>query len=205
MALNWTMLDPDRSPIPLPDENVVESVDNGTAELTLIMPDPTPPRGNMPSGGSGGVGSKWKEWGNLWLTDQRLIFVSSKLPAATPTLTPPTQLDTLTIPLPSITSTSFTQPLLASNYLALDVKPSEGGSLVPGTKAEIRLKDRPMFQFVARLEKVRERAIYMKRESVDESADQLPLYSAPAGTSSVTRRAPAPPIGADEAPPGYDA
>lgn len=60
------------------------------------------------------------------------------------------------------------QPTFAANYLAIDVKPSPGGGLSEGTKAEIRLKDQAMFGFVSTLEKLRERALYMKREAAME-------------------------------------
>jgi hypothetical protein len=58
--------------------------------------------------------------------------------------------------------------MLGANYLAFSIKATPGGGLTEGTTAEIRLNDRAMFQFVSLLEKARERAIFMKRQSVDE-------------------------------------
>ena len=57
------------------------------------------------------------------------------------------------------------QPTFSANYLAIDIKPSPGGGLSEGTKAEIRFKDQGMFSFVSALEKSRERALFMKREA----------------------------------------
>ena len=44
--------------------------------------------------------------------------------------------------------------------------------MTEGTKAEVRLKDRGLYQLVGVLEKTRERAIYMKRQAESE-ADTL--------------------------------
>ena len=81
-------------------------------------------------------------------------------------------LDSLSVPLSSILATNFEQPLFASNFLGFDIKPSANGGLTAGTKAELRLKDRGLFEFVSTLEKTREKAIYMKRQ-VDSEADTL--------------------------------
>jgi WW domain-binding protein 2 len=81
MALNWTMLKPDRTPEPLPGELTIMTVEPG-AEVSLAVPD-TPPTGSSPSGGSGGA-RKLNGTGKLYLTDQRVRFsvadsVSEKL------------------------------------------------------------------------------------------------------------------------------
>ena len=57
MALNWTMLDAHRAPVPLPDEMFIRTVESGP-EITLVIPG-TPER-------------KLKEPGRLWLTDKRV-------------------------------------------------------------------------------------------------------------------------------------
>jgi len=69
MALNWTMLSPDRIPVPLPGELMIMTVESG-AEVSVIIPD-VPPAGTSTSGGSGG-GRKLNETGKLFLTDQRV-------------------------------------------------------------------------------------------------------------------------------------
>lgn len=69
MALNWTMLNADRAPVPLPYETIIRSIDSG-ADIVLSIPD-IPPTGSTGSGGSGGV-KKLKDTGRLWLTDQRV-------------------------------------------------------------------------------------------------------------------------------------
>ncbi|KAF8270943.1 hypothetical protein EI94DRAFT_1797547 [Lactarius quietus] len=183
MALNWTMLNPNRTPVPLPNEMMIITVDSG-ADVSLSIPD-APPTGPATAGGSGGE-RKLKGIGKLLLTDQRLIFVSEIDGGST-------GFNTLTLPLPSILSTRFEQPYLASNYLYIDIRPSPDGGLKPGTNAEIRLKNQAMFQFVSLLEKTRERAIYMRRQLQDEE-DTLPVYASPSRGGGT-------PI---DAPPGYD-
>lgn len=49
----------------------------------------------------------------------------------------------------------YTQPFFGGNYIALDIKPAEGGGLTEGAKGEIRFKDKGIFEFLGTLEKVR--------------------------------------------------
>ena len=72
------------------------------------------------------------------------------------------------MPLASILSTKFEQPFLGQNYLIVEIKPAADGGLTNGTKAEIRLRDKGLFEFASSLDKTRERAIYMKRSGADE-------------------------------------
>ncbi|KAF9448959.1 hypothetical protein P691DRAFT_774992 [Macrolepiota fuliginosa MF-IS2] len=173
MALNWTMLTPNRSPVPLPNEMTITTVDPGV-ELSLVVPD-APPSGSTLAGGSGGL-RKLKAVGKIWLTDQRFIFTSDTK----------NTLDSLSVPLHAILSTKFEQPTFSGNFLSLEVKPSVGGGLTEGTKAEVRFKDRAMFEFVSLLEKTRERAIYMRRQIADEAEEGLPTYTLPAESSTAS-------------------
>ncbi|KAI9467318.1 hypothetical protein BJY52DRAFT_1201621 [Lactarius psammicola] len=197
MALNWTMLNPNRTPVPLPNEITIMTVDSG-AEVSLTIPD-TLPTASATSGGSGGE-RKLKDIGKLFLTDQRLIFVSENDSGSS-------GFNTLTLLLPSILSTRFEQPYLGSNYLSIDIRPSPDGGLTSGTNAEIRLKNQGIFQFVSSLEKTRERAVYMKRQIQDEEdippcanhiTSLFPAYASPQQGPS---RGGGTPI---DAPPGYD-
>jgi WW domain-binding protein 2 len=68
--------------------------------------------------------------------------------------------------------------MFGSNYLYFEIKPSSGGGLTDGTNVELRFKNRAMFEFVALLEKTRERAIYMKRQAAQaEDEDGLRAFS----------------------------
>lgn len=140
---------------------------------------------------------------------------------APPAQTGPDSFSSLSIPLTSILSTKFEQPYFGQNFLVIEIKPSPEGGLTHGTKAELRFKDKAMFEFVSVLEKTRERFIYMRRQSADEEeglraslASHFPLtlpsdhsravagYSTPSGGAA----GPSIPLPApDDAPPGYDA
>ncbi|KAJ3719253.1 hypothetical protein FB446DRAFT_660156 [Lentinula raphanica] len=172
MALNCAMLNDIREPIPLPHETMIYTVTSG-AEVVLVIPD-VPPEGSRSSGGSGGS-QKLKAMGRIWLTDNRFLFTSS----------PDSSFDSLTVPLPSILSTRFEQPVFGPNYLSFEIKPSSGGGLTKGTTVEVRFKNQAMFEFIALLEKTRERAIYMKRQMAEEE-EGLPSYTSPAESSTVT-------------------
>ncbi|EGO02279.1 hypothetical protein SERLA73DRAFT_166738 [Serpula lacrymans var. lacrymans S7.3] len=188
MALNWTMLDPaTRVPIPLPHEQTILTVDS-KVEYTVIIPK-IPPSGSAIAGGSPDT-KKMKEAGRLWLTDKRLIFTTPTTGGSKPSF------DSLSIPLHSILSTKFEQPLFAANFLTLDVDPSPEGGLTDGTKIEIRFSDQGIFQFVGVLDKTRERTIYMRRQTAMGEDENLPVYSSSAegGSSTYT-----------DMPPGYDA
>jgi hypothetical protein len=68
MALNWTMIDEARNPVPLPFEMMIKTMEG--AELSLTIPE-APPSGSATSGGSGGIKNP-KSTGRIWLTDQRV-------------------------------------------------------------------------------------------------------------------------------------
>jgi len=192
MALNWAMLTASNTLVPLPGEENIVDIETG-AELTLFVPD-TPPSASSTSGGSGGT-KKLKETGGLWLTDKRLVFATPSGPGSGSG-----SFTSLSVPLDSVLATRFEQPYLAANYLAFEIRPVPDGGLPPGTRAELRIKDRPMFQFVSTLEKVRERSLYMRRQSLDED-EGPPMYTSPAAESSVSYFVMATP--ADQ-PPMYD-
>jgi hypothetical protein len=68
MALNWTMIDESRNPVPLPYEMNIKVMES--AELSLTIPV-APTSGSASSDGSGGP-KKLKSTGKVWLTDQRV-------------------------------------------------------------------------------------------------------------------------------------
>jgi WW domain-binding protein 2 len=82
-------------------------------------------------------------------------------------------LESLSIPLISLLSTKFQQPLLGANYLEIEIAPSPGGGLTNGTKAEVRLKDQGLFGFASALDKSRERAIEASRNRAEEEGEGL--------------------------------
>ncbi|KAL1747277.1 hypothetical protein HDZ31DRAFT_32416 [Schizophyllum fasciatum] len=182
MALNWTMTNPDGTPVPLPHEMTICTIDSG-AELKLTAP----------ADGRGAPAKTLQSSGRVYLTDKRLIFLSRAPP-------PAPAFDSLSVPLHSVLSTKFEQPTFGANVLRLTIKPAPDGGLTEGTEGELRFKERPMFEFVALLEKTRERAIYMARQT-EADDENLPTYTSPSGTSAVSFVGGVP----VDNPPGYDA
>jgi len=188
-AINWTTLDSSKTPVLLPDESNIMEVNDGV-ELTLLVPRATPA-----PGGIGGSDEQLKEIGRLWLTDHRLIFLSH---SSTPSF------ETFNAQLHGILSTQFAQPYFGANHLVMELKPAPGGGLTEGTKAEVRFKDKGMFDFVNVLEKSRERAVYRRRATMMD--DDLPVYTtASSSNQAVNLTAGGPPPLGDELPPGYEA
>ncbi|KAF6748909.1 hypothetical protein DFP72DRAFT_550441 [Ephemerocybe angulata] len=187
MALNWAMLNPNRTAVPLPGEMTIMSIDSGV-DLQLTIPTVPPIEPTASSGGSGGF-QKMHAQGRIWLTDQRFIFVS----------VPNSPFESLSVQLHAILSTGFHQPTFGSNYCTFELKPSPEGNLTDGTSVEVRFKDRPMFEFVSHLEKSRERAIYMRKQMAEDE-EGLPTYTMPEQSSSVTMVGQVP----VENPPGYE-
>ncbi|KAF8967424.1 hypothetical protein BDZ97DRAFT_1803277 [Flammula alnicola] len=146
MALNWTMLNANRSPVPLPNEMTITTVDSGV-DLSLTIPDATPSSSST-AGGSGGV-KKLRSTGKVYLTDQRVLHIHNGSNSP---------FESLSVPLHSILLTRFEQPTFGANYLTFEVKPSPDGGLTDGTKVEVRFKDRAMFEF----------SIYMKRQITED-------------------------------------
>jgi hypothetical protein len=189
MALNWVMLNPNRIPVPLPQEMTVTTIDSGV-EISLTIPD-VPPTGASNAGGSGGI-KKLKAYGKLYLTDQRVrrttrlllihipktdrrgdTFLLSFCGDAQHTLqfifiSDSPAFESLSVPLHALLSTRFEQPAFGANYLSFEIRPSPEGGLTDGTLVELRFRDRAMFEFVSLLEKARERAIYMKRQGAED-------------------------------------
>ncbi|KAF8748518.1 female pronucleus assembly [Rhizoctonia solani] len=183
-----------------PDERNVSTVPN--AQLTVHIP-------NSSDNGTNLIQTITAS-GDVWLTSDRFVFVaapesqstslglfalvSQVISSAPANETSGTKLETLSLPWLSVLSTSFAQPYFGANYLAMDVRPAEGGGLVLGTKVEVRLTDRGMFEFINMVEGIRNKAIERAREA--RLGEPLPIYNQP--QPSV-----APPT--DDLPPGYTA
>lgn len=98
----------------------------------------------------------------------QFIFVSD---VAKTSKTAP-EFESLSVPLTSILSTNFQQPLLGSNFLAMSISPSPEGGFTNGTKAEVRCSGR-LFEFAAGLSKTIEHATEAMRNRDPELEDGL--------------------------------
>ncbi|KIJ69907.1 hypothetical protein HYDPIDRAFT_78615 [Hydnomerulius pinastri MD-312] len=184
MALNWVTV-VESNPLLLQGEEFIETVDQVKCNITI--PDAPPSTSSAASGGTGGL-KKLEGVGRLDLTNQRLIWTSPSDARST--------FKSLTIPLASILSSKFEQPIFGANYLVLSIKPTPEGGLTEGTTLEIRFLNTGMFRFVGTLEKTREKAIYMRRRSMEDE-ENLPEYSSPSTSAGG-------PATYGDMPPGYD-
>ncbi|KAH7343173.1 hypothetical protein B0J17DRAFT_641283 [Rhizoctonia solani] len=195
MSLNWVMLDERRKPVPLPNERNITTIPN--TQLTVHIPTPSDTNETIQT---------ITATGDVWLTSDRFVFVASpqestslglfslvsQAISSAPAIESALKLETISLPWISVLSTSFVQPYFAANYLAMDVRPAEGGGLTLGTKAEVRLTDRGMFEFIQILDRVRNAAIEKARE--ERLGEPLPVYNQPQSST-------APPT--EDLPPGY--
>ncbi|CEL63907.1 hypothetical protein RSOLAG1IB_05672 [Rhizoctonia solani AG-1 IB] len=200
MSLNWVMLDERKKPVPLPNERTISTIPN--AQMTLHLPNSSDSNTNPTQ--------TLTASGDIWLTSDRFVFVaapesqstslglfalvSQAISSAPANETSSTKLETLSLPWLSVLSTSFVQPYFGANYLAMDVRPAEGGGLALGTKAEVRLTNRGMFEFIGMVEGIRNKAIERAREA--RLGEPLPIYNQPQPGA-------APPV--EDLPPGYTA
>ena len=63
--------------------------------------------------------------------------------------------------------------MFGANYISFEIKPSPEGGLTWGTKAEIRLTNRGIWQSWEQLQKPQEHAIYEKRSKAEEDEEGL--------------------------------
>ena len=189
MSLNWVMLDERKQPVPLPNERILDTIPS--TQLVINIPQ----------------SPALSATGTAWLTSHRFVFVANAPQSTSPfdlisqTITatpaaPSAKLDSLSLPWTSVLSTSFVQPYFAANYLAMDVRPAQGGGLELGTTVEVRLVERGMYEFVKMVEGVRVKAIEKARE--ERIGEPLPLYDRPP-----TQTGPNPLQTTEDLPPGY--
>jgi len=178
---------------------IVKSEPN--ADLLLSC---NPPETNQaPSAKGKAKDNNLKATGTVYVTDQRLVFVSSAFGQ-------PGSFDTFSVQHLSVLSIQYQQPYFGSNYIALDIKPASGGGLTEGTKVELRLKDKGLFELSGALEKSREMALYKKRDEMLNQPD-LPLYTSSQDNSDLlvdtsgSGSGSLPPPRPEELPPAYDA
>lgn len=79
---------------------------------------------------------------------------------------PPQRFSSFSVHYTRITSAVFNQPLFSGNSIGFEINPVPDGGLAPGTKGEIRFKDRGLTEAYATLNKNRERSLHRKRDEM---------------------------------------
>ena len=181
MSINWAQLNERKQPIPINNEVIVKSEPNADLVLSCNPPETNP----APSAKGKAKVYTLKATGTVYVTDQRVRWLApliSHLPFLTIHLLiqlvfvssvfgEPDSFDTFSVQHLSVLSIQYQQPYFGSNYIALDIKPASGGGLTEGTKAELRLKDKGLFELSGALEKSREMALYKKRDEMLNQPD----------------------------------
>ena len=180
MSINWAQLNERKQPIPINNEVIVKSEPNADLLLSCNPPE----TGQAPPTKGKARADNLKATGTVYVTDQRVswssLWFSLPLPFLTIFHSPhliqlvfvssafgqPGSFDTFSVQHLSVLSIQYQQPYFGSNYIALDIKPASGGGLTEGTKVELRLKDKGLFELSGALEKSREMALYKKRDEM---------------------------------------
>ncbi|CAG8635818.1 102_t:CDS:2 [Racocetra persica] len=213
MALNWVMIASDgKSPVPLPGEKILFSQEKVSLLLDL-------------GGGYPGNPANYKADGNIFITNQRVIFISR------PTLP---NFQSLSIPLLHLKEGKLQQPWFGANYYEACLIPVQNGGLPSPGQMKITFKEGGGYDFsscytelIQRLNESESYVLiehteplptYTPREDSTSTATQAlgtgassitpptgPLTNAtsPSRSTPVNSAAP-PPIAPDELPPSYD-
>ncbi|CAG8487184.1 2005_t:CDS:2 [Acaulospora morrowiae] len=209
MALNWAMIASDgKTPVPLPGEKYLFSQEKVVFELDL-------------GGGYPGNPGTYKADGNIFITNQRIIFVSQ------PSLS---YFKSLSIPILNMKEGKLQQPWFGANYYQGLVIPVPNGGLPSPGQMKITFKEGGGVDFStchrelilrmaenegsAAVEHVEPLPIYTPQENSSTSStaqttsfDPLAATSSipPTATTSPLRsRVSSPPVAPEELPPSYD-
>ncbi|GBB89486.1 hypothetical protein RclHR1_16190005 [Rhizophagus clarus] len=218
MALNWAMIASDgKSPVPLPGEKILLEQD----KVSLIL--------DM-GGGYPGNAETLKADGGIYLTNQRVIFISQ------PSLE---HFKSLSIPLLNLKEGKFQQPWFGANYYQAVVTPVLNGGLPAPGQLKVTFKEGGGFKFSTVYKNLMLRLFENEGTAPVEHTEPLPMYTprqdnsssaqtstsscsnvvssgaplnsleppadttAPRNISTSTEARP-PPVAPDELPPAYD-
>ncbi|RIA93506.1 hypothetical protein C1645_762169 [Glomus cerebriforme] len=156
MALNWAMIGSDgKSPVPLPGEKIL--LEQGKVSLVLDM-----------GGGYPGNAGTLKADGGIYLTNQRVIFISRPL------------LDhfkSLSIPLLNLKEGKLQQPWFGANYYQAIVTPVPNGGLPAPGQLKITFKEGGGFEFSTVYKELMLRLFENEGTAPVEHTEPLPIYT----------------------------
>jgi len=171
MALNWVMITSDGlNPVPLPGEKIFFS----QAKVSLILDC---------GGGYPGNPGTYQANGTLFLTNQRIIFISiPSLP----------HFKSLSVPILNLKEGKLQQPWFAANYYQGHVMPVHGGGLTVPGQLKITFKEGGGFEFSTMYNEALQRMLEADGTAPPEHLDPLPVYSPPAERASTSNATSAP-------------
>ncbi|CAG8483252.1 10027_t:CDS:2 [Funneliformis mosseae] len=155
MALNWAMIASDgKSPVPLPGEKIILEQD----KVSLVF--------DMGGGYPGNAGT-YKADGGIFLTNQRVIFISR------PTLQ---HFKSLSVPLLNMKEGKLQQPWFGANYYQAIVTPVPNGGLPAPGQLKVTFKEGGGFEFSSHYNSLMLR-LFENEGSLVEHTEPLPTYT----------------------------
>ncbi|KDE04062.1 hypothetical protein MVLG_05501 [Microbotryum lychnidis-dioicae p1A1 Lamole] len=177
-SLNWVMLSPTRSPIPLPSEKVLHTVPSVSISLFPCPPgsapnaNPTPPSSESKS-----------DKGNLYATNKRVVYVSTVAQEGKG------RVDSFSVPWQGFVDGRFVQPWFGANYyeaLCLpDPRSTDSGISTPHL-SRFYFNEAGGYQFYEICEEMKARIGNSSERGRGTPVEALPLYEPPSSTTSNT-------------------
>jgi len=156
MALNWAMIASDgKSPVPLPGEKIFLEQD----KVSLVL--------DMGGGYPGNAGT-FKADGGIFLTNQRVIFISR------PSLE---HFKSLSIPLLNLKEGKLQQPWFGANYYQAVVTPVLSGGLPAPGQLKVTFKEGGGFEFSTVYKDLMLRLFENEGTVPVEHTEPLPMYT----------------------------
>jgi len=154
--LNWAMIASDgKSPVPLPGEKILS--EQNKVSLVLDM------GGSYP-----GNAETYKADGIIYLTNQRVIFISRPILE---------HFKSLSVPLLNLKEGKFQQPWFAANYYQAIVIPVPNGGLPAPGQLKITFKEGGGFEFSTTFKNLMLRLFENEGTAPVEHTEPLPIYT----------------------------
>ncbi|SCZ92067.1 BZ3500_MvSof-1268-A1-R1_Chr5-3g08314 [Microbotryum saponariae] len=176
-SLNWVMLSPSRSPIPLPSEKVLHTI--GSVSISLFPCAP----GSAPNAKPTPASSESKsDKGTLYATNKRVVYVSTVAREGKGTT-----VDSLSVPWQSFVDGRFVQPWFGANYyeaLCLpDPRSTDSGISTPHL-SRFYFNEAGGYQFYEICEEMKARIGNSSGSGRGTPVEALPLYEPPSTTTT---------------------
>ncbi|CAG8759248.1 6928_t:CDS:2 [Dentiscutata erythropus] len=156
MALNWVMIASDgKSPVPLPREKILFSQEKVSLALEI-------------GGGYPGNPGDYRAEGNIFITNQRVIFISR------PTLP---NFQSLSIPLLNLREGKFQQPWFGANYYQAHLIPVQNGGLPSPGLMKVTFKEGGGYEFSSCYTELIQRLTENEDYVLIEHTEPLPTYT----------------------------
>ncbi|CAG8493153.1 15168_t:CDS:2 [Cetraspora pellucida] len=168
MALNWVMISSDgKNPVPLPSEKILFSQEKVSLLLDL-------------GGGYPGNPSNYKADGNIFITNQRVLFISRP---------PLHNFQSLSVPILNLKDGKLQQPWFGANYYEAYLMPVQNGGLPSPGQLKITFKEGGGYDFSSCFTELIQRLSESESYVLVEHTEQLPTYTPREDSTSTATQA----------------